>query len=88
MTIQRTDGLQLTSTINYETSSMNRPDSPTPSIGELTFDLAQPGMHFATIENAVVTFEPGDSEEVVILSVISVPSSPLLFYLDISIQGT
>ena len=87
MTILRTDGLQLTSTIIYETSSLNRPDSPTPSVGELIFDLAQPSVHFAIFENVPVTFEPGQREEVVTLSVISVPSTPLAFYLDISIQG-
>ncbi len=84
ITIKRTDGLQLTSTVIYNTHTLNQ----VATVGDLTFEVAQPGVHFAAIENAPVTFAPGDQSKTVSLSVISVPSTPLAFFMDISIQGT
>ncbi len=84
ITINRTDGFQLTSTVVYNTHTLNQ----IATVGGLTFEVAQPGVHFARIENALVTFAPGDQLQTVTLSVIAVPSTPLAFFMDISIQGT
>ncbi len=83
MTIQRTDGLQLPSTVVYSTNTQNQ----VAAVGELNFDLAQPGVHYAVIEGATVTFAPGDNVTTVSLSVIQLPPTPLAFYMELIIQG-
>lgn len=87
MVIQRVNGLQLSASVMYNTSSVNRLDEKVPQVGQLTFDLAQPGVHFARIDNTVVVFEPGVREQFVTLSVISPPSYPQAFFMNIGSQG-
>ncbi len=83
ITIQRTDGLQLSSTLVYTTNTQNQ----AATVGEVNFDLAQPGIHYAIIEGATVTFAPGVNATKVCLSVIQLPPTPLAFYMELTIQG-
>ena len=87
MVIQRVNGLQLSATVTYTTSSVDRLEKTQPRVGQLTFDLAVPGIHFAKIENTREVFASGVSDRSVSLSVISVPSYPLAFFMDIGAQG-
>lgn len=80
--IQRTDGLQTTAVVIYNTTQPRQPVA----IGSLTFEPAQPQIHFTQIQTTV-TFNPGDVSHLIEIPIISVPDSPAAFFVQISAVG-
>lgn len=80
--IERTDGLQITAVVNYNTTQPRQPVA----IGSLTFPPAQPQVHFTQIQTTV-TFYPGDVSHLINIPILSVPDAPVAFVVQIASTG-
>ncbi len=77
--VERTAGLESTSTLRYTTSSPRE----AVTIGRLTFQPATPQLHFPVINVDTPSFNPGQTSVRIDVGVLSVGSSPVVFMIEI-----
>ena len=79
--IERSEGLQTTAVITYNTTQPRQPVV----VGSRTFQPAQP-VHFTQIQTTV-TFNPGEVSHLIDIPIISAPDTPVAFFVHISSTG-